>query len=379
MKEKLLLIHPSSFLLPSCFYPVSPVHPVNFFPGILIILTLLFPLITIGAQQQPSAQGRSIVGRAHDSQGESAAWLIVRLLNQRGEPLTLAVTDDAGEFSFVNLKETSYTVLMQAPGYQVARARIDFNGPQASARSNGVRTIDLTLLPAGTAAQPSPPRQAFTQNVPKAARDTFERAIRLGKAGRKQVANTLMQEAVRIFPDYFDAHFALSNEFVKAGHLNEAIAELEEAIRINPRDDRVYQSFGIIMMKQGKFEIAAAVFAEAARLNANEPLHPLMRGNALVDYASAIDASQPESERARTRALDEAERSLLLARDKSNGQLASAHLQLARLYQKRGERERAAEELAQYLLTNPNAKNADEIREIIRKLRAEAAPSAPPQ
>jgi tetratricopeptide (TPR) repeat protein len=342
------------------------------------ILTLLLPLITIGAQQ-PSSMGRSIVGRARNSAGESAAWLIVRLFNTRGEPLTLTVTDHAGEFSFVNLKETAYTVIMQAPGYRAATARIDFNGPQASAGSNGVRTVELTLLSDGLAAQPSPSRQAFTQDVPKAARDTFERAMRLGKAGRKQVANTMMQEATRIFPDYFDAHFALSNELVKAGRLNDAITELEEAIRINPRDDRVYQSFGIIMMKQGKFEVAAAIFAEATRLNTDEPLHPLMRGNALIDYASALDASQPENAPARARALDEAERNLLLARDKSKGQLSSVHLQLARLYQKRGERERAAEELAQYLLTNPSAKDADEIREIIRKLRGEAAPSAPPQ
>jgi tetratricopeptide (TPR) repeat protein len=347
---------------------------------VLAVLALLFPLITTGAQQQqPSSPERSIVGRARNSSGESAAWLIVRLLGAKGEPLTLSVTDYAGEFSFSNLRETVYTVVMQAPGSQTATARVDFKDRQASARSNNLRNVELTLLPTGLASQPKPPRPAFTQEVPKAARDTFERAMKLGRAGRKQVANTLMQEATRIFPDYFDAHFALSNEFLKAGRLTEAIRELEEAIRINPRDDKVYQSFGIILMNQGKLEVAAAVFAEAARLNSDEPLHPLMRASALIDYASTLDASQPERATAHTRALSEAERNLLLAGDKSKGQLPSVHLQLARLYQKRGERERAAEELAQYLLKNPSAKNADEIREIIRKLRAEAAPPAPQQ
>lgn len=348
----------------------------SLFIAFLIVPALLFPLITIGARQpqQPASPERSIVGRARNSAGESAAWLIVRLLSAKGEPLTLTVTDDAGQFSFANLNETAYAVVMQAPGYQTATARVDFKDRQASARSNNVRNVELTLLPAVGAAQPNSARPAFTQDVPKAARDTFERAMRLGKAGRKQVASAMMQEATRIFPDYFDAHFALSSEFLKAGRLSEAIAELEEAIRIDPRNDRVYQSFGIIMMKQGKSEVAAAVFAEAARLNMEEPLHPLMRANALIDYASTLDASQALSATAHTRALDEAERNLLLARDKSKGQLAAVHLQLARLYQKRGDRQRAAEELAQYLLKNPSVKNADEIREIIRKLRGEAAP-----
>jgi tetratricopeptide (TPR) repeat protein len=349
-------------------------------------LFLLFFFSALGAasaqQPQPSSQGKSIIGRTHSSSGESAAWLIVRLLNARGEPLTLAVTDHAGEFSFGNLSETGYTVIMAAPGYQTATARINFNGPQGSARSNDVRTVELTLLPVNPR-QPPPSRPAFTQNVPKAARDTFERAMKLGKGGRKLVANTMMQEAIRIFPDYFDAHYALSNELMKTGRMDEAIAELEQAIRINPQDDRVYQSFGLIMMKQGKYEVAAAVFAEAARLNPAEPLHPLMRGSVLIDYASTIDASQtPSEEGKRTRALDEAERNLIVANTKSNKQLASVHLQLARLYQKRGEHARAADELDQYLLTNPSAKDADEIRDIIRKLRtagSEIAPAAPPQ
>jgi tetratricopeptide (TPR) repeat protein len=381
MNEQQLVCHSSFRIPPSSFlYPVYPVHPVKF----LIILTLLTTFIPFGvrAQQQPSSQGRSIIGRAHQADGESAAWLIVRLLNAGGEPLTLAVTDHAGEFSFGGLGETSYRVVIQAAGRQTATARIDFNVAQSAARSNNVRTVELTLVLAGSGAQLNASRTAFTQSVPKAARDSFERAMRLGQAGRKQVAHAMMQEAIKIFPDYFDAHFALSSELVKAGRLNEAITELEEAIRINPRDDRVYQSFGIIMMRQGKFEVAAAVFAEAARLNGAEPLHPLMRGNALIDYASNLDASRPESAKARVRAFQEAERELLSANEKSNGRLSSVHLQLARLYQKRGERERAAAELDQYLMTNPSAKNADEIRDIIRRLRTPAdanAPSAPPQ
>jgi Tfp pilus assembly protein PilF len=336
----------------------------------IFILALLFLSTPSSASAQAQQQQqRSIRGRAHSSAGASAAWIIVRLLSERSEPVMLAVTNNTGEFLFTGLKEMSYLIVVAAPGYQTATEKINLKG--RANNMDGVRTVEITLLPG--AAQASPARNAFTQNVPKAARDTLERALKLGKAGRRQVANTLVQEAIRIFPDYFDAHFALGNELMKAGRLDEAIAELELASRINPKDDRVYQTFGVIMEKQGKYEIAAAVFAEASRLNPAEPLHPLMRAEALIDYAAAIDAPSSESAGAlRNDAFNEAERNLNLAHDKSRNSLTTAavHFQLARLYQKRGDRERAATELDQYLLANPSVKNAEEIREVIRRLRA---------
>lgn len=283
----------------------------------------------------------------------------------------LAVTNNAGEFLFTGLNANTYLIVIAAPGYQTATEKINLKGGANS--TDGARTVEITLVPGASALLVSPAQKAFTQNVPKAARDAFERALKLGKAGRKQVANTLVQEAIRIFPDYFDAHFALGNELMKAGRLDEAITELEQASRINPKDDRVYQTFGVILERQGKYEIAAAVFAEASRLNPAEPLHPLMRAEALIDYVAAIDASSSEDASVlRNDAFNEAERNLNLANDKSRSNLTAAavHFQLARLYQKRGDRERAATELDQYLLANPSVKNAAEIREVIRKLRA---------
>jgi tetratricopeptide (TPR) repeat protein len=341
----------------------------------LFLLALLFLSTQPSASAQSPQQQRSIQGRVHGLGGVNAAWIIVRLLSERSEPVSLAVTNNAGEFLFGGLKEASYLIVVAAPGYQTATEKINLK--ERAGNTDGARTIEIQLTPVSSPAQrPS----AFTQNVPKAARDAFERALKLGTAGRKQVANTLVQEAIRIFPDYFDAHFALGNELIKAGRLDEAIAELEQASRINPKDDRVYQTFGVILVRQGKYEIAAAVFAEAARLNPAEPLHPLMRAEALIDYAASIDASSSESAGVlRQDAFNEAERNLNQVNAKSNNRLAPAvHFQLARLYQKRGERERAAAELDQYLLANPNVRNADEIRDIIRKLRTPAGEAAPP-
>jgi regulator of sirC expression with transglutaminase-like and TPR domain len=54
----------------------------------------------------------------------------------------------------------------------------------------------------------------------------------------------------------------------------------------------------------------------------------------------------------------------------SGRKLAEVHLQLARLYEKKGDRTRSANELEQYLRQSPDDKRATEIREAIKKLRA---------
>jgi regulator of sirC expression with transglutaminase-like and TPR domain len=46
------------------------------------------------------------------------------------------------------------------------------------------------------------------------------------------------------------------------------------------------------------------------------------------------------------------------------------HLQLARIYEQRGHRAKAAEELEEYLKKSPEAKNAQVIRDAIKKLKA---------
>lgn len=133
------------------------------------------------------------------------------------------------------------------------------------------------------------------------------------------------------------------------------------------------------MMRLKRFEIAAAIFSEAARLNPAEPFHQVMRANALIDYAFTIDASSSRlAATARNDALDEAERNLRLVASKNGKHLPSVHLQMARLYQERGERMRAADELDQYLAVEPGVPNAEEIRAIIKKLRTPASQAAPP-
>jgi tetratricopeptide (TPR) repeat protein len=241
------------------------------------------------------------------------------------------------------------------------------------------RVLSIICLLAGCAASALAQQSgmtlgtSFSQPVPSAARSLFERAMAMSKAGKGELAQTLLKETLKIYPDYFDAHLALGNELFKSGRLQEAMTEFERARTINPKDDQVYLSVGLVMMQQKRYEVAAAIFTDASLLNPNEPLHPLMRGIALVRQAAAIKQSGSKNADAEGEALyKKAESALARASDLSAGKLPEVYLYRALIYERRGERERAALELEQYLQINPFVENAEAIREAIRKLRAPA-------
>ncbi len=332
-----------------------------------ILATALFiALISLNASAQ---QGNSIRGKVRNSSGVNMSQVIVSIETGNGSPFSQTATNNEGDFFFAGLTDTSYVLVISAPDYNPVSEHVDFvnrTGPDNPGES---RTIDITLIPKG-GVRPPRPGLNFVQNIPKAAQTSYESALKLSKLGKKEESIAALREAIRIFPDYFNAHLVLGSEFMKAGKHGEAISQLDEARRINPTDDRTYELFGLVLMLQGKFAVAAAVFGEASRLNPLDPEYSLMRGMALIEEASGINASQSkQAENDRVVTLNDAETSLKHAYDLSGKKLAAAHLQLARVCEKRGQRDRAASELEQYLREAPDVTNADAIRQAIKKLR----------
>ena len=332
-----------------------------------VLATLAIALLVCAASIA-HAQGHTIRGKVRNSSGVNMPQITISLESGNGGLINQTVTNNEGDFFFGGLGDTSYVITISTADYNPISERVEFVrniGPQDPGET---RTVEITLVGKGYRS----PRAGFTfvQNVPKPALNAFEQATKLLGSGRTQEALTALESAIRIFPDYCDAHFLLAIELTKQGKLDDAIKHLNEAQRVNPKDDRIWYAFGKALMQQRKYAVAARVFAEAANLNPLEPQYPLMQGTALIDQASAIDAKTQQATDARAYFFAEAEKALLRAYERSDKKLAAVHLQLARLYEKRGDRVRAADELEQYLRKTSDAKNADAIREAIKKLRS---------
>jgi tetratricopeptide (TPR) repeat protein len=347
------------------------VHDLPLWEGDLItvqIKRLVFvSIIVLSCCVSLFAQGHSIRGKVRNAAGVNVARSAVTL-ERNGAMVEQTVTNNEGDFTFTGLTDTSYTVIVTAVDYNPASESVEFVRAAASDQPGELRTVEITL----TFKEPVRPSRAgitFVQNIPAPALAAFEAGLKHSRENRPTEAIASYREAIKIFPNYFNANLTLAAELAKQGQLQEAITSLEAARAANPKDDRVYDLFGRVMMQQRKYSVAARIYAEATRLNPAETQYLLARGTALIEQVVVIDGMQSSTATdERSFALTEAERVLLQA-VKQNEKLADAHLQLARVYEKKGERTQAAEQLERYLRKAPNAKNAEQIRGAIKKLR----------
>jgi tetratricopeptide (TPR) repeat protein len=320
--------------------------------------------VTILAQQ-----GHTIRGKVRSSAGGNVPNATV-MLERNGAMVNQTVSNNEGDFLFWGLTDTSYEVLVSAAGYNSVREQVLFVRSVGPGDPGESRTVEITLTLKEGVRQPRAGLN-FVQDVPKAARNAFESGSKLAREKQRPEAIAAFENAIKIFPDYFDARLVLANELAAEGRFGDAITHLEKARRVNERDDRVYDLFARILMEQRKYAVAARVYGEAARLNPAEAQYPLSQGTALIEQASLIDPSKSQAAAdERKYALDEAEKALKQAQQKGPAKAADVHRQLARLYERKGDRARAASELEQYLKTNPGDPNAVAIREAIKKLRA---------
>ena len=340
------------------------------------LLTAFSLALLVCSASAARAQGHSIRGKVRNAAGGNVGRVTVTL-EQNGAMVDQTVANNEGDFHFGGLGGTSYTIVVSAADYNPASESIEFVRATAPDQPGESRTVEITLLAKGGV---RPPRAGlnFVQNVPPAARQSFEAGLKHQQENRPAEATAAYEAAIKIFPDYFDARFVLANQLISQNKLGEAIPHLDVARRVNDRDDRVWHSFGIILMRQAKYATAARVFGEAAKLSPADAQYPLAQAAAFIDQAVSIDPKRSQAAAdERAFALDEAEKALDAAQKIGKNKLADVHRQRARLYERRGERARAADELEQFLKKSPGLKNAAAVREAIKSLRAPAETKNP--
>jgi tetratricopeptide (TPR) repeat protein len=294
-------------------------------------------------------------------------------LTLSGRRIYETITDLSGRFAFTALARGNYQLTAEGDSQTFATTSV-YAEVTAFGSAPQLFTQDIQLRPiAGKPLGQTGVLNAFTQNVPKAAQQAFERAAKLNAQQKTASAIEQLTEAIRIFPAYLEAHLELGNTFLKAERFEQAIAELDRAREIDPNDERAYQSFGLVLMKLRNYAVAVAVFSEAARLNPNNPMNALMRATALIHQATTVPESQTAD---RQSLLDSAALSLRQASKLSGDKIKADSLTLATFYEMKNEPGRAADEL-ELFLRKVDPKSAEQIQKEIKRLRAKASESKP--
>ena len=331
--------------------------------SVLLLLFLISPSVVWG-------QANELQGKVVTPSGTQPTAPVRVKLTFNGRAIHETFSDLSGRFSFPGLARGTYQLTAEGDGLTFETTTI-YADVSAFGSGSQSFTQDIQLRPIRhrPTAQPDVVN-AFTQDVPQAAKQALGTGIRLGEEGKAEAAVESMRKAIKIFPDYFDAHLQLGNFFLKAEQFNEAIAELDLARTINPNDERTYQSFGLLMMKQKNYAVAVAVFAEAARLNPSNAMNTVMRATALIHQAANISPSAPSTED-RSFLLSRAEIALAQASTLSENKLKPDSMTLALFHELKGEPDRAAAELESYLRKS-QLKNPEPIQTEIKRLREKA-------
>ncbi len=338
--------------------------------------TFAFALVSLFFYAQiVIAQGANVLqGKVIAPNGSQPTNPVRVRLTFNGRPIHETFTDLSGRFSFPGLSKGTYQLTAEGDGLTFMTTSVYADVASFGSAPQSF-TQDIQLRPIlRDPAQPAGVVNAFSQVVPGAAKQALDAALGLVEKGKPDEAIKKMQEAIKIFPEYFDAHLQLGNTFLKLDRLGEAISELDLARQVNPNDERSYQSFGLVLMKQKNFSVAVSVFAEAARLNPSNPLNALMRGTALIHQASTVDStnsSDPSGDRQFL--TGRAEVALTQAANLSGHKLKADNLTLALFYEMKGEPARAADELEAYLNKLPDGKNNQPLLNEIKRLRDKAA------
>ncbi len=318
------------------------------YPPIIFFAVLICSMVVDG--QGPT--GNTLLGKVRTQSGQTLANVIVELQSGNGVIVAQTVTSNEGDYAFGDLTGASFALLVNDVHHEPFTERVEFTR-EGMTRPGETLRADITLIPK-TRAAAAHARIVFRQDVPEAALKAYQRGVKLLSESKSQEGIASLREALRLYPDYFDAHLALGLEMFRLHRYDDSTKELEKARAANPRDNRLYHTFGLVLYEQKKYATAVKVFEASERLEPRNAEVRLMRGAALIE----------------TGQLGEAESELLDADRLSSHKLVLVHIQLARLYEKRGQNARAADELEKYLGQYPNANNAPAIREAVKILRA---------
>jgi len=269
----------------------------------------------------------------------------------RGTMTTM--TDSNGAFSFQRLASGTYTVKINEKGFETAEALVEIPPTRMRGSTLG-RTVTVQIhLKAKAAETKTGVVSAEFANVPSDALECYRKAIQLAQAGDNHAAIEQLKKAVAIYSQFVMAFNELGVQYMRVGDMQNASKSIEAALKIAP------DAF-VPRLNKGILLVLSSHYAEA---------EPALRAALAQNDQSGVAHYYLGRTLARLRKFDEAETQLTRALELNPEEVKEAHRYLGAIYNERGDDARAVHELETYLQLVPNAKDAEQIRTIIRQLK----------
>lgn len=311
-----------------------------------------------------NALASTIAGFVYDKQRNPLVDVDVELLNEYYQVRSRTRTDGTGKYQFGGLGDGYYTVrvLPFRYGYKDQSQLIEINTITArgTAGGNGYFTLDFYLNPRKGSMLEGETGVIFAQEVPKEARENYENALKSFSKSQTEEGLRLLDSAVKIFPNYFDALNRLGKELARQKKFGEAAQSLIKAAEINPKSAESFYYLGYSLNQLGRDFNKAALTA-------------LTQASVLAPDSIQVLYTLGKVEREEGK-FDLAEKHLLKAKKLADTAVPEIHKELSQLYGNDLKKYReAAQELELYLKASNLSKDDEKnIKKLIESLRKKA-------
>jgi Tfp pilus assembly protein PilF len=331
------------------------------------ILVFAFSVLALSPSDgQISKTGSSVLingieGTVYDPNRRPVPSLWVELLNEFNMSYARIQTGASGRFTFTGLKAGHYVIKVNTVGtpFEEQTEAVDIVNIFQNSTETVYQDVNLHYRKGmGLTGIKQMTETLFAQEVPEEAKHLYKNGVKDLGNNELQKGRDELEQAIKIFPDYYDALNALGCNYVEMQEYQKSFPYLIRSIDINQRSFTSYYSLAYAAYKIERMPEAS----EAAR--ASVILQPNSI-NAQLLYGTILR---------RTGKLDGAMTSLLKAEQLSkDSPVAEVHWQLGLLYNKLNRNKEAADELETYLKINPDVANKKQIQELIQKLRTKTA------
>ncbi|HEY8563538.1 MAG TPA: tetratricopeptide repeat protein [Pyrinomonadaceae bacterium] len=330
------------------------VRRMNLF--VIASIVLLFSVHAARAQN-------SISGIIFDADRRPVPTIDVELLDEFERLLRTTKTTTSGLYIFQGLGAGTYYVQVKTFGtnFRETKERVQIgqtNRTSSTGKLTGSESlqINFTLQFQRRDDAPLNNEVVLAQNVPREAEKHFENALKKLKDRKSDEALMDLENALRVFPEYFLALEKIGYEYLAKGRFADAENAFARALAVNAKSFSAKSGLGIAEYKLGNLRDAVKTLEESLVLNQSSANSFLFLGK--------IHRELKEFEKA--------EANLKKAKELAKNKLADVHWELALLYYYSLNRPRdAANELELYLKAKPDA-DKSRIEKLIKAMREKA-------
>ena len=324
----------------------------------ILLACLILSSICVAQAQTGVAPGSSrglaggegnnmIQGRIYFPSGQSTTGKTIKIslesVSAFGSMSTVA--DQEGTFSFRNLVNGSFTVVVDAGSeYEKTREPVTFDP------NGGGRTVqvNIQLHPRVDSSNP------LFANVPDKALNLYQKGSAAAKKGDPKAAAELLSGAVAAYPNFQIALSELGTQYMLLKDMDKAGETFENLLKLKPTDVGAHLNLGIIAFNKKKMDDAESHLRKALELKSAGPTAHYYLGLTLIS----------------TKRYGEAEKEFENTVRNGGENLALAHKYLGGLYmQNPDKKQEAANELEKYLALDPKAPDAEKIKGTVKDLR----------